>query len=70
MDVYQLSHTASNMAIIMGLDKKWGSGLSSGSTILLPSQQQTSEESLSSDAEERILAARRVWLGCHYICSK
>ncbi|KKZ64714.1 hypothetical protein EMCG_09386 [[Emmonsia] crescens] len=69
MDVYQLSHTASNMAIIMGLDKKWGSGLSSESTILLPSQQQTSEEPLSSDAEERILAARRVWLGCHYICS-
>ncbi|KAF7585890.1 hypothetical protein BBP40_009928 [Aspergillus hancockii] len=49
MDIYQIGHTAANMALIMGLG-----------------------ESLSAKPaahQGKLLDARRVWLGCHYICS-
>ncbi|KLJ11880.1 hypothetical protein EMPG_12973 [Blastomyces silverae] len=68
MDVYQLSHTASNMAIIMGLDKQLGSGWSS-ELILPPGERQSLDDLQRSYIQEWNLAARRVWLGCHYICS-
>ncbi|PGH07602.1 hypothetical protein GX51_01610 [Blastomyces parvus] len=68
MDVYQLSHTASNMAIIMGLDKQLGSGWSS-QQILPPGERQPPDDLQRSSIQEWNLAARRVWLGCHYICS-
>ncbi|GIJ85943.1 hypothetical protein Asppvi_004814 [Aspergillus pseudoviridinutans] len=51
MDIYQISHTAANMALIMRL----------GETL-------NARSGGSSQAES--LEARRVWLGCHYICSK
>ncbi|OJD22469.1 hypothetical protein ACJ73_06179 [Blastomyces percursus] len=69
MDVYQLSHTASNMAIIMGLDKLLGSGWPP-ELILPPGERQPPDDLQRSHIREWNLAARRVWLGCHYICSK
>ncbi|KAM5442848.1 hypothetical protein MferCBS31731_002234 [Microsporum ferrugineum] len=65
MDVYQLSHTASNMAIIMGLDKRLGAR-SWGGPSFVPKQRLKGPHSA---IQEKSLAARRVWLGCHYICS-
>lgn len=58
MDIYQISHTAANMALIMRLgeslnDKSWRKKKCPGSALQAES-----------------LEARRVWLGCHYICSK
>ncbi|KAF7181895.1 hypothetical protein CNMCM7691_001283 [Aspergillus felis] len=50
MDIYQISHTAANMALIMRL----------GETLNAKSGGSVHAESLE---------ARRVWLGCHYICS-
>jgi hypothetical protein len=51
MDIYQISHTAANMALIMRL----------GENLNAKSGGSFGAESLE---------ARRVWLGCHYICSK
>ncbi|PKX97285.1 uncharacterized protein P174DRAFT_418256 [Aspergillus novofumigatus IBT 16806] len=50
MDIYQISHTAANMALIMRLGESLNSKFGG-----------------SFQAES--LEARRVWLGCHYICS-
>ncbi|KAK2879360.1 hypothetical protein FQN49_000970, partial [Arthroderma sp. PD_2] len=65
MDVYQLSHTASNMAIIMGLDKKLGARSWGGPSFI----QKQRLKGPHSAVQEKSLSARRVWLGCHYICS-
>lgn len=59
MDIYQISHTAANMALIMRLgeslnDKSW----------------REKKKGPGSALQAESLEARRVWLGCHYICSK
>ncbi|KAG2415695.1 hypothetical protein HFD88_006886 [Aspergillus terreus] len=58
MDIYQISHTAANMALIMRLgeslnDKSW----------------REKKKGPGSALQAESLEGRRVWLGCHYICS-
>ncbi|EAW22304.1 Zn(II)2Cys6 transcription factor [Aspergillus fischeri NRRL 181] len=65
MDIYQISHTAANMALIMGLGeslnaKSWGGPM-------FPRREKLKGPGSAFQAES--LEARRVWLGCHYICS-
>lgn len=66
MDVYQISHAAANMAIIMGLGKSlkaqtWGGPM--------PTKDRKFRGPASA-YQAPSLDARRIWLGCHYICSK
>ncbi|RAQ43547.1 Zn(II)2Cys6 transcription factor [Aspergillus flavus] len=60
MDIYQIGHTAANMALIMGLGDKLNNKNRSSA---LPGEGQTDRR------QAEFLRARRVWLGCHYICS-
>ncbi|GFF46782.1 hypothetical protein IFM61606_02648 [Aspergillus udagawae] len=65
MDIYQISHTAANMALIMRLGeslnaKSWGGPM-------FPRREKKKGPGSAFQAES--LEARRVWLGCHYICS-
>ncbi|GMF73091.1 unnamed protein product [Aspergillus oryzae] len=62
MDIYQIGHTAANMALIMGLGDKLNNKNRESSA--LPGEGQTDRR------QAEFLGARRVWLGCHYICSK
>ncbi|KAK6814539.1 hypothetical protein RU639_009444 [Aspergillus parasiticus] len=62
MDIYQIGHTAANMALIMGLGDKLNNRESSA----LPEEGQTDRRQT---AQAELLRARRVWLGCHCICS-
>ncbi|KAE8316518.1 hypothetical protein BDV41DRAFT_573800 [Aspergillus transmontanensis] len=64
MDIYQIGHTAANMALIMGLGDKLNNTNSESSA--LPGEGQTDRRQT---AQAELLGARRVWLGCHYICS-
>ncbi|KAB8234435.1 Zn(II)2Cys6 transcription factor domain-containing protein [Aspergillus alliaceus] len=64
MDIYQIGHTAANMALIMGLGDKLNNG-SRESSVLAQKGQGDRYQSARAEA----LDARRVWLGCHYICS-
>jgi len=66
MDVYQISHAAANMAIIMGLGKSLKAQGWSGP---MPSQVR-GPRGPASKCQASSLNARRIWLGCHYICSK
>ncbi|PKY01217.1 C6 zinc finger domain protein [Aspergillus campestris IBT 28561] len=59
MDIYQISHTAANMALIMRLGERLNINISS----------REKEKRPGSVFREESLPARRVWLGCHYICS-
>jgi hypothetical protein len=66
MDIYQISHTAANMALIMRLGeslnaKSWGGPMFS---------RREKKKGPGSAFQAESLEARRVWLGCHYICSK
>ena len=66
MDIYQISHTAANMALIMRLGeslnaKSWGG-------LMFP--QREKKKGPESHFQAESLEARRVWLGCHYMCSK
>lgn len=66
MDIYQLSHTAANMALIMGLGeslnaKSWGGPM-------FPRKQKGNGPQSPHQVES--FDARRVWLGCYYLCSK
>ncbi|GES58780.1 Zn(II)2Cys6 transcription factor [Aspergillus terreus] len=58
MDIYQISHTAANMALIMRL----GESLNAKSW-------REKKKGPGSAFQAESLEARRVWLGCHYICS-
>lgn len=62
MDIYQLSHTAANMALIMGLGKRLNAET--------PGTPSTT--SLDDRKGNGLLAldAQRVWLACYYLCSK
>ncbi|OJJ82728.1 Zn(II)2Cys6 transcription factor [Aspergillus glaucus CBS 516.65] len=65
MDIYQLSHTAANMALIMGLGeslnaKSWGGPM-------FPRTQKGNGPQSPHQVES--FDARRVWLGCYYLCS-
>ncbi|KAI9847166.1 MAG: hypothetical protein M1837_003028 [Sclerophora amabilis] len=66
LDIYQLSHTAANVALIMGLGQKLGRRSWGGP---LPDQDQNLR-GLRNAVQAQTLEARRVWLGCHYICAK
>ena len=66
MDVYQISHAAANMAIIMGLGKSLKAQAWSGP---MPTQAR-GPRGPASKCQASSLDARRIWLGCHYICSK
>jgi hypothetical protein len=66
LDIYQLSHTAANMAIIMGLGKRLGARTSGGPMAIHTRQLRGPE----SDFQAVSLATRRVWLGCFFICAK
>ncbi|KAL2844753.1 hypothetical protein BJY01DRAFT_248033 [Aspergillus pseudoustus] len=65
MDIYQISHTAANMALIMRL----GESLNAKSwwRPMFPRTDKAKEPESTFHAES--LEARRAWLGCHYICS-
>ncbi|OJJ31406.1 hypothetical protein ASPWEDRAFT_54594 [Aspergillus wentii DTO 134E9] len=65
MDIYQLSHTAANMALIMGLGeslnaKSWGGPM-------FPRKLKGNGPQSPHQVES--FDARRVWLGCYYLCS-
>lgn len=62
MDIYQLSHTAANMALIMGLGK--GLNAESWGTPSTATPDNRKGNGLLA------LDAQRVWLGCYYLCSK
>ncbi|KAE8139791.1 hypothetical protein BDV38DRAFT_280708 [Aspergillus pseudotamarii] len=64
MDIYQIGHTAANMALIMGLGERLSNTNRESSA--LPRQGQADRHQ---NAQAELLGARRVWLGCHYICS-
>lgn len=66
MDVYQISHAAANMAIIMGLGKSLKAQTWSGP---MPTKDRIFRGPTSA-YQASSLDARRIWLGCHYICSK
>lgn len=66
MDVYQISHAAANMAIIMGLGKSMKAQTWSGPM----STKDRQFRGPASPYQAPSLDARRIWLGCHYICSK
>ncbi|KAE8152199.1 hypothetical protein BDV25DRAFT_128204 [Aspergillus avenaceus] len=61
MDIYQISHTAANMALIMRLGESLSVNPVEASII--------SREGQPRSTHADCLAARRIWLGCHYICS-
>ena len=60
MDIYQISHTAANMALIMRLGERLNADMLSREDNKSPGSAELADS----------LPARRVWLGCHYICSK
>ncbi|PIG79068.1 Zn(II)2Cys6 transcription factor [Aspergillus arachidicola] len=64
MDIYQIGHTAANMALIMGLSDKLNNKNRESSA--LPGEGQTDRHQTS---QAELLRAQRVWLGCYYICS-
>ncbi|KAE8419711.1 hypothetical protein BDV36DRAFT_130925 [Aspergillus pseudocaelatus] len=64
MDIYQIGHTAANMALIMGLGDRLNNTNRESSA--LPGEGQADRHQ---SAQAELLGARRVWLGCHYICS-
>ncbi|OGM48751.1 Zn(II)2Cys6 transcription factor [Aspergillus bombycis] len=64
MDIYQIGHTAANMALIMGLGDRLNNRNRDPSLLAEEGQADRHQSSQS-----ELLAARRVWLGCHYICS-
>lgn len=66
MDIYQISHTAANMALIMRLGERLNAK-SWGAPMFPPREMQKGP---GSAFQADSLEARRVWLGCHYICSK
>ncbi|KAL4783513.1 hypothetical protein BJX76DRAFT_251188 [Aspergillus varians] len=65
MDIYQISHTAANMALIMRLGESLK--VKSRGSPMFPRSEKTKGPGSSFQAES--LETRRVWLGCHYICS-
>lgn len=66
MDVCQISHAAANMAIIMGLGKSLKAQAWSGP---IPTKDRRIRGP-PSPYQAPSLDARRIWLGCYYICSK
>lgn len=66
LDVYQISHAAANMAIIMGLGKSMRAQTWSGP---MPTQARRLRGP-ESKYQASSLEARRIWLGCFYMCSK
>lgn len=66
MEVYQISHAAANMAIIMGLGKAMKAQTWSGPML----SQAHNLRGPASQYQASSLDARRLWLSCHYICSK
>ncbi|KAE8326205.1 hypothetical protein BDV39DRAFT_206099 [Aspergillus sergii] len=64
MDIYQIGHTAANMALIMGLGDRLSNKNREPSAS--PGDGQVDQRQT---AQVELLGARRVWLGCHYICS-
>ncbi|WPH04803.1 Hypothetical protein R9X50_00769900 [Acrodontium crateriforme] len=65
LDVYQISHAAANMAIIMGLGKSMRAQTWSGP---MPTQARRLRGP-ESKYQASSLEARRIWLGCFYMCS-
>lgn len=65
-DVHQISHAAASMAIIMGLGKSPKTQTRSGP---MPVQERKLYGPAST-YDSTSLEARRIWLGCHYVCSK
>jgi hypothetical protein len=66
MDVYQITHAAANMAMIMGLGKPMKAQAWRGP---MPTQARKIHGP-GSRYQASTLDPRRIWLACHYICSK
>lgn len=66
MDMPQLSHTAANIAIHIGLDKQ----TLNRNNLNTPARRRGQDSRCLKPSQITDIEARRTWLGCYYICAK